>query len=102
MVRMFAVNEIRKTTELSGSLWEFSPCMGELAGKTYPVVVPCCWESLPEFSAYRGIGVFKKQFQAKGTIRLIFKGVSHTARIVVDGNTVGTHYNAFTPFSVIV
>ncbi len=102
MIRTFCTNRIRKTTELSGSLWKFSPCSGELAGKSYPVAVPCCWESLPDFSAYRGVGVFTREFYAKGTIRLVFKGVSHTAKVCVDGNQVGSHYNAFTPFSIVV
>lgn len=102
MIRTFCTNKVRRTTELSGSLWKFSPCSGELKGRVYPVVVPCCWESLPDFPAYRGIGVFTREFKAEGTIRLVFKGVSHTARVCVDGKEVGSHYNAFTPFSVVV
>ncbi len=100
MIRTFRTNNIRKVTELSDSLWRFSPCDGEFAGRIYPVTVPCCWESLPDFSAYRGVGVFQKEFQAEGNIRLVFKGVSHTARICVDGREAGTHYNAYTPFAV--
>lgn len=102
MIRTFCTNKIRKTTELSESLWSFSPCSGEFAGKVYPVTVPCCWESLPDFSAYRGIGLFTRQFQAEGTVRLVFKGVSHTARVCVDGKEIGGHYNAFTPFAFVV
>lgn len=102
MIRTFCTNKIRKTTELSESLWAFSPCSGEFAGKTYPVTVPCCWESLPDFSAYRGVGLFTRQFQAEGTVRLVFKGVSHTARVCVDGKEIGGHYNAFTPFAFVV
>lgn len=102
MIRTFCTNKIRKSQELSSSLWSFSPCSGEHAGKLYPVVVPCCWENLPDFPAYRGVGVFTKEFQAEGTVRLVFKGVSHTARICVDGREVGSHYNAYTPFSAVV
>lgn len=102
MIRTFCTNKIRKTTELSGSLWEFSACQGEKAGRKYQVAVPCCWESLPDFSAYRGAGVFTRSFTAGGTIRLVFKGVSHTAEVYVDGKKVGGHYNAFTPFSIVV
>ena len=102
MVRTFCTNKIRKVTELSESLWEFSPCSGELKGKKYPVVVPCCWENLPDFSAYRGLGLFTKAFEAKGNVRLIFKGVSHTARVCVDGKEAGGHYNAYTPFSILL
>lgn len=102
MIRTFCTNKVRETKELSSSLWNFSPCSGEFAGKEYPVVVPCCWENLPDFSAYRGVGVFTKCFEAEGTIRLVFKGVSHTAKVCVDGKEVGHHYNAFTPFSIVV
>lgn len=102
MIRTFCTNKIRKVTELSDSLWRFSPCDGEFAGKVYPVTVPCCWESLPDFSAYRGVGVFTKSFEAGGNVRLVFKGVSHTARVCVDGKEAGFHYNAYTPFSVVI
>lgn len=102
MIRTFITNKIRKTQELSDSLWKFTPCGSETEKKEYPVAVPCCWESLPDFSAYRGVGVFTREFEAEGTVRLVFKGVSHTARVYVDGKEAGTHYNAYTPFSVIV
>lgn len=101
MIRTYCTNVVRKKQELSDSLWEFSPCSGENAGKVYPVVVPCCWESLPEFSAYRGVGIFKKDFYAEGTVRIVFKGVSHTAKIYIDGKEAGHHYNAYTPFTVL-
>lgn len=102
MIRAFRTNKIRKIRELSDSLWRFSPCDGEFMGKVYTVTVPCCWESLPDFSAYRGVGVFTKEFEAGGNVRLVFKGVSHTARVCVDEKEVGTHYNAYTPFSIVI
>ncbi|MCR5716218.1 MAG: hypothetical protein K6G23_05185 [Lachnospiraceae bacterium] len=102
MLRTFQTHDIREVIELSGSGWTFTPLMGEHAGETYPVVVPCCWESLPEFSAYRGTGKFEREFTAEGTVRLVFKGVSHTGTVYVDGEQIGTHYNAFTPFDFIV
>ncbi|MDD7738514.1 MAG: glycoside hydrolase family 2 TIM barrel-domain containing protein [Fusicatenibacter sp.] len=102
MIRTFCTNRIRKTEELSDSLWKFSPCAGEHSGQVYQVSVPTCWESIPDFAAYRGEGVFTREFQAGGTIRLVFQGVSHTARICVDGREAGRHYNAYTPFSCVV
>lgn len=36
------------------------------------------------------------------TIRLIFKGVSHTANVYVDDEKVGHHYDAYIPFDVLV
>ena len=102
MIRTFCQNEIREVRDLSGSGWVFSPQDGEHNGEQFPVVVPCCWESLPQFPAYRGVGRFAKHFSGSGTVRLVFQGVSHTADVYVDGVKAGTHYNAFTPFDVIV
>ncbi len=102
MLRTFETNYLREVTELSSSLWEFSPNEGEFQGKVYPVWVPCCWENLPDFSAYRGTGSFRKEFEAEGNVRLVFKGVSHTATVLVDGKEAGIHYNAYTPFSVML
>ena len=102
MIRTFQTNVIRKNQELSSSLWNFTPSSGENKDKTYKVAVPCCWESLPDFSSYRGIGLFSRTIEAEGNIRLIFKGVSHTARVCLDGNIIAEHYNAYTPFSVVL
>ena len=102
MIRTFCTHEIRKVRELSGSLWEFSPCTGDLAGRKYRTAVPCCWESMPDFSSYRGVGVFSREIETEGAFRLVFKGVSHTARVCLDGRAIGSHYNAYTPFAVAV
>ena len=102
MIRTFCTHEIRKVRELSGSLWEFSPCTGDLAGRKYRTAVPCCWESMPDFSSYRGVGVFSGEIETEGAFRLVFKGVSHTARVCLDGREIGSHYNAYTPFAVAV
>ncbi len=102
MIRTFCTNRIRECEELSDSLWDFSPCSGEHEGEIYKVAVPCCWENLPDFASYRGVGAFTKRFKAEGNIRLVFKGVSHTAKVYVDGEEVGRHYNAYTPFSIVV
>ena len=102
MIRTFCTHEIRKVRELSGSLWEFSPCTGNLAGRKYRTAVPGCWESMPDFSSYRGVGVFSREIETEGAFRLVFKGVSHTARVCLDGREIGSHYNAYTPFAVAV
>lgn len=102
MIRTFATHSIRKQQELTGSLWEFVPCQGEYAGRTFQVATPCCWENLSDFSDYRGEGIFRKNFYAGGTIRLELKGVSHTAKVYLDGKEIAGHYNAYTAFSVIV
>lgn len=102
MIRTFQTNKIRETRELSGSLWNFFPCAGEHKDEKYSVAVPCCWETVPDLSNYRGTGLFSRTMEAEGNIRLVFKGVSHTARVCLDGRVIGEHYNAYTPFSFIV
>lgn len=102
MIRTFQTHKIRKQQELTGCLWEFTPCQGENEGKKYQVATPCCWESHPEFRNYRGEGIYKTIFEAEGTIRLEFKGVSHTATVYLDGKEIASHYNAYTSFEAIV
>ena len=102
MIRTFQTHHIRESRELTGSLWEFSPCQGEHAGEVYQVATPCCWESHPDFSAYRGRGIYKTSFAAGGTIRLEFKGISHTAVVYLDDREIVSHYNAYTIFDAVV
>lgn len=101
MIRGFKTHYIREVEELSSSLWDFVPSDGEYALKQYKMLVPSCWESHPHFVNYRGKGIYTTKFYASGNVKLNFKGVSHTANVYVDDEFVGTHYNAFTPFSFI-
>lgn len=102
MIRTFTTHKTRKQQELTGSLWNFTPCQGEKKGNIYQVALPSCWENHPEFTNYRGEGEYSRKFMAEGTIRLEFKGVSHTATIFLDGKEIARHYNAYTNFDVIV
>lgn len=102
MIRTFKTHDVRKQMELTESLWEFEPCAGNYAGQKFPVAVPGCWESHPLFADYRGEGIYRKTFQAQGNVRIECKGVSHTATVYLDGHEIGHHYNAYTPFSVVV
>lgn len=102
MVRTFETHEIRKQKELSGKCWEFIPQEGEHCGQHYSVVVPSCWETYPEFENYRGMASYETTFEAEGNVRIEFKGVSHCGTVFVDGEEIGTHYNAYTPFDVCI
>lgn len=102
MIRTFETHKVRKQRELTGCLWDFSPCQGEKSGNTYRVATPCCWENHPEFGSYRGEGLYTTTFNVGGNIRLEFKGVSHTAAVYLDGEEIASHYNAYTAFSAIV
>lgn len=102
MIRTFKTHYVRKQMELTESLWEFEPCAGNYAGQKFLVAVPGCWENHPLFADYRGEGIYRKTFQAQGNVRIECKGVSHTATVYLDGHEIGHHYNAYTPFSVVV
>lgn len=102
MIRSFETHKIRKTKELSDCLWKFHTLSGEQKDKIIQVTVPSCWETYPDTVTYRGKASYTRTFEAVGNVRLEFKGVSHTATILVDGREVGQHYNAFTPFAVVL
>ena len=102
MFRMYQRHKIRRETELSGRLWRFRTLEGEEAGKERTVMVPSCWESYPGLESYRGKSEYETELEAQGNVRLEFKGVSHKAWVYVDEKLCAEHYNAYTPFSVIV
>lgn len=102
MIRTFETHKIRKSKELSSSLWNFHTLDGEQKDKIIPVAVPSCWETYPDTLTYRGKASYSRTFQAQGNVRLEFKGVSHTAQVIVDGEKVSSHYNAYTSFDTII
>lgn len=98
MFRAFKQHEFRNQASLCG-LWTLTKDeAGAAPQKTY---VPGCWEQIPGMERYRGKAVYRKSFSGGGNLRLVFKGVSHTARVLLDGKPVGTHYNAYTPFAFV-
>lgn len=99
MIRLFEQHYIRKQKELDG-MWKYV----REDGKEYTLPVPGCMEQHPELLTYRGKGTFYKKIyiREKTNIRLVFKGVSHTADIFFDGIFLVHHYNAYTGFSGIV
>ena len=101
MIRTFKTHEVRMQEELTGSLWEFEPCEGDYAGTKFQMATPGCFETNPLFANYRGEAYFRKKITAGGNIRIECKGVSHTATVLLDGEQIAQHYNAYTPFSVI-
>jgi beta-glucuronidase len=68
------------------------------------IQVPSAWEQLPGLANYKGQGWFRTTIPAVPgyAVRLEFGGVSHTADVFVDGKHVGHHYDAFTPFAVVM
>lgn len=102
MIRTFETHGIRKNRELSSSLWDFCTLEGEHKNKNRKVAVPSCWETYPYTLRYRGKASYAREFEGEGNVRLEFKGVSHTASVYVDGEKVTSHYNAYTPFDVVL
>ena len=102
MIRTFQTHRIRRQQELTERLWQFTALSGEIAGKSFPVATPSCWEMYPGFGLYRGEGKYETTFCAGGGLRIECKGVSHTANVYLDGVLIREHYNAYTPFSVLV
>ena len=100
MVRIFETHKVRKTKELSGRLWNFTPLSGAKEQKTQKVMVPGCLETYPGMGNYRGWCSYETTFEAEGNIRLEFKGVSHFAKVYVDEVEAVQHYGSYTPFSV--
>ncbi len=96
MIRLFDEHIVRKQQELEG-FWKFE----REDGKLYSLPVPGCWEQHPELENYRGRGSFSKKvlIPEPCNVRLVFKGVSHTADVWFDDAFVAHHYNAFTPFA---
>lgn len=99
MIRLFNEHIVRKQQELDG-FWRFE----REDGKQYSLPVPGCWEQHPELENYRGKGTYYKRVYVaeKCNVRLVFKGVSHTADVWFDDEFVAHHYNAFTPFAGVV
>lgn len=102
MIRTFNTHLIRPQKELTSSLWDFTPCDGELSGKHFSVATPSCWESYPGFESYRGEGIYTTEFETEGNIRLEMKGVSHTATVYLDDVEIMHHYNAYTTFDAVI
>ena len=106
MIRLFETHHIRPVTELDG-LWDFATLPGneEDTGEyPYRLGVPGCWEQHSELATYRGRGVYRRMIRIDEAVslRLAFKGVSHTAKVFFDGELITEHYNAYTAFTAKV
>lgn len=91
MIRTFQTHCIRKQEELTERLWTFTALSGDKAGESFPVHTPSAWETYPGFGLYRGEGRYETNFSAGGNVRIECKGVSHTAKVYVDGKLIAEH-----------
>lgn len=109
MIRTFAQHAVRPADSLSGR-WDFAiepeRTEGGRLPAAYPrsIYVPSAWELLPGLEGYRGRGWVRTEVFTlpEGALRLVFGGVSHTATVFVDGEEAGGHYDAYTPWDVVV
>ena len=101
MLRMFRTHEVRREEELTERLWEMSVPRENGETDRRQALLPGCVQNIPGYENYRGKACFETDFiSGGGRIRIVCKGVSHTARVFVDGRDLGGHYNAYTPFAV--
>jgi len=109
MLRTFVEHEARPVDSLCG-LWEFTTKAERRDRAKLPkryarrIHVPSAWETLPGLGNYRGRAWLRTTVDAAPdrALRLVFGGVSHTGTVFVDGRKVGHHYDAFTPWDVVV
>ena len=105
MIRLFDTHYVREIQELDG-MWSVTmeTADGQKLPGEYSMPVPGCFEQHPQFLDFRGHAVYRRKVLMKydGNVRLEFKGVSHTGDVFWDGKKVAHHYNAFTPFSVVL
>ncbi len=109
MLRLFDEHRVRATESLDG-LWDFVTAPDRRDRGRLPtsykrtINVPSAWEMLPGLENYRGTGWLRTSVEGvEGkALRVVFGGVSHTGTVFVDGKQKGTHYDAFTPWDVVV
>jgi len=109
MLRTFDQHAVRETVDLTG-LWEFVVAKDRKDRSPLPkaynrtIYVPSAWEQLPGLEAYRGKGWLRRTIPGAGgkAARIVFGGVSHTGTVFIDGKRVGWHYDAFSPWDVVV
>ncbi len=109
MLRTFDQHGVRASVSLDG-LWDFVIADDRRDKRKLPrkynrlIHVPSTWETIPGLENYRGTGWFRTTINStEGMgVRLVFGGVSHTATVYVDGKKVGAHYDAYTPWDVVV
>ena len=101
MQRLFSEHEVRAVKSLDG-FWKLTAHDEKNTCAT--AGVPGVWERIPALARFRGIADYERTVQVEkdGNLLLRFGGVSHTAHVFWDGEEVGSHYNAFTAFDILL
>lgn len=98
MSRLFKTHNFRKEIKLN-PMWNF---FADGYDDIKQMPVPSCWEAHPYLASYRGKAVYEQKVNFKGSARLVFKGVSHTAKVWLDDSFLGSHYGAYGEFSFVL
>lgn len=109
MLRLFDTHEVRSADTLDG-VWDFTTAADRTDRRKLPadyprkILVPSGWEQIPGLENYRGRGWLRTTVCGREgkALRLVFGGVSHTGTVYVDGKEYGGHYDAFTPWDVVI
>lgn len=109
MIRTFDQHSVRPTISLDG-LWDFVTAPDRTDRTKLPraytrqIHVPSAWEQTPGLEAYRGKAWLRTALSGAEDlgVRLVFGGVSHTGDVYLDGKHLGHHYDAFTPWDVLL
>ena len=111
MKRLFNEHEARNVIELSGT-WKYKfdadrvgASEGWYNGFTdgETVIVPSCFNNELGKLNYEGPVWYQRKFYTVGgTLMLEFESVMTAATVWLDGNKIGYHYGAFTPFQFVV
>lgn len=107
-LRTFSDHEVRLLESLDGR-WQFITAEqrndkgGLPQAYDHSIQVPSCWQLLPGLETYRGRAWYRTTFEVEipGPVRLVFGGVAHHAEVYVDGDLLGSHYDAYTPFALV-
>lgn len=100
MHRLFQTHNIRKSVPVP-SVWELRTLDRENPFSS-GIPVPSCIETLPQLASYKGKCELECTSFFGGNIRLTFKGVSHTAEVLLDKAFLGRHYGAYGEFSFVL
>ncbi|GAA0300514.1 beta-glucuronidase [Gracilibacillus halotolerans] len=100
--RLFQNHIVRKEIPLA-PIWDFHTLNEEdEKQEKFQMIVPACWESNPKLSSYKGKALYSQKITFGGNVRIVFKGVSHTAHVYLNKKQIAYHYNAYTEFSVVL
>lgn len=100
MYRLFQDHYVRKSVYLP-QVWNLET-LNQSPSVVRRVPVPGCVEMLPGLGRYKGEVKLWTEAEFGGNLRLVFKGVGHTAEVSLDDTYLGSHYGAYGEFSFLL